>query len=43
MNAPEQVLADTSPIHWQRGADSRVPYRVYTDAELYKRELERFV
>ena len=46
MNAPDTAFAarDTtqSPIHWKPGADSRVPYRIYTDAELYQRELERF-
>ena len=42
MNAPEQAFTNTHSIHWQAGADSRVPYRVYTDTELYKRELERF-
>ena len=42
MNAPEQAFTRISPIHWQRDADSRVPYRVYTDEEIYQRELERF-
>ena len=42
MNAPEQAFVQESPIHWQHGADSRVPYRVYTDAQIYQRELQRF-
>ena len=29
-------------IHWQPQASSRVPYRTYTDAQTYSRELERF-
>ncbi len=42
MNAPEQLPAAASPVHWARGTASRVPYRVYTDEELYRRELDRF-
>ncbi len=41
MNAPDNAFAAEAPIAWAPGRDSRVPYRVYTDAELYRRELER--
>ena len=40
MNAPESVFAE-APVVWNTRGDSRVPYAVYTDAALYKRELER--
>ena len=41
MNAPDNAFAAEAPIAWAPGRDSRVPYRVYTDAQLYQRELER--
>jgi salicylate 5-hydroxylase large subunit len=40
MNAPAPGF-ESAHIDWTRGRDSRVPYRVYTDAALYRAELER--
>jgi salicylate 5-hydroxylase large subunit len=30
------------PIHWETPGTSRVPFAVYTDEDLHKKELERF-
>ena len=30
------------PIHWETSGTSRVPFAVYTDEDLHKKELERF-
>jgi len=38
MLAPERP---TSHLDWPSDQTSRVPYRIYTDAEIYQRELER--
>lgn len=35
MNAP-------TPIHWEAGDTSRVPFAVYTDAALHAKEMQRF-
>ena len=40
MNAPDTIFAEP-PVVWHTSGDSRVPYSVYTDEALYKRELER--
>lgn len=32
----------TPPLHWEGGGTSRIPFAVYTDEELHRRELERF-
>ena len=31
-----------APPHWEGEGTSRIPFAVYTDAELHKKELERF-
>ena len=44
MNAPEPLTAElltTEPSRWQQPGSSRVPFWVYTDAQLYQRELEK--
>jgi salicylate 5-hydroxylase large subunit len=41
MNAPGKAAEAAIPEVWTTGSVSRVPYRVYTDEEVYKRELER--
>ncbi|MBU3738951.1 MAG: Rieske 2Fe-2S domain-containing protein [Rhodoferax sp.] len=30
------------PLHWEAGGSSRIPFDLYTDEALYRRELERF-
>ncbi len=30
------------PIHWETDGTSRVPFALYTDEDLHKKELERF-
>ncbi len=30
-----------SPPHWEKGDTSRIPFQVYTDPQIYQRELER--
>lgn len=32
----------TAPLHWEGGGTSRIPFAVYTDEELHRKELERF-
>ena len=34
--------APTSAVHWESAATSRIPFRVYTDEDLHRVELERF-
>ncbi len=41
MNAPAQPAEAAAPDVWTTGSASRVPYRVYTDEQIYRRELER--
>jgi salicylate 5-hydroxylase large subunit len=31
----------TAPLHWEGGGTSRIPFAVYTDEELHRREMER--
>ncbi len=38
----QQVGADNAPIQWYENGTSRIPFRVYTDADLHTRELENF-
>jgi len=33
--------AETAPLHWEAGT-SRIPFAIYTDAQLHQKELERF-
>ena len=40
--APSASTVTTAPIHWNDAGTSRIPFAVYTDADLHKRELERF-
>jgi salicylate 5-hydroxylase large subunit len=42
MNAPSDAFQISSPLQWHENGTSRIPFRVYTDAELHKRELENF-
>ena len=39
MIAPDRIA---SGLEWPRDETSRVPYQVYTDPQIYQRELERF-
>jgi len=32
----------TTPLQWEGGGTSRIPFAVYTDEELHRKELERF-
>jgi salicylate 5-hydroxylase large subunit len=41
MNAPEKTVESAHPAVWNTGAESRVPYQVYTDEAIYRRELDR--
>ncbi len=42
MNAPSDAFRTTTPLQWYENGTSRIPFRVYTDAELHTRELENF-
>jgi salicylate 5-hydroxylase large subunit len=42
MNAPSDAFHTTKPLQWYENGTSRIPFRVYTDAELHTRELENF-
>jgi salicylate 5-hydroxylase large subunit len=42
MNAPQDVLQTSAPLRWYENGTSRIPFRVYTDAQLHQRELEAF-
>ena len=40
--APGATHAHPAAINWHDAGTSRIPFAVYTDADLHKRELERF-
>jgi salicylate 5-hydroxylase large subunit len=42
MNAPQDVIQTSAPLRWYENGTSRIPFRVYTDAQLHQRELEAF-
>jgi salicylate 5-hydroxylase large subunit len=42
MNAPSDAFHTTKTLQWYENGTSRIPFRVYTDAELHTRELENF-
>ena len=44
MNAhstPPETMPET-PLHWEMGDTSRIPFAVYTDAQRHQKELDRF-
>ena len=41
MNSPTPRAASEQRIAWHANGSSRVPFQAYTDAEIYRRELER--
>jgi salicylate 5-hydroxylase large subunit len=42
--ANEQPVKDIFPkeIHWENSGTSRIPFQVYTDPKIYRKELQRF-